>query len=57
MNRTDAMYVDKIFEGAKPADLPIEHPTKFELAIDAKTAKAMGLTIGRSLIERAEVVE
>jgi putative tryptophan/tyrosine transport system substrate-binding protein len=56
MFRRVAVFVDRILKGAKPADLPVEQPTKFELIVDLKTAKALGLTIPQTLLLQSNQV-
>jgi putative ABC transport system substrate-binding protein len=56
MSRHSASYVDKIFKGAKPADLPVEQPTKIEMAVNLKSAKALGIKIPNSILIRADKV-
>jgi putative ABC transport system substrate-binding protein len=54
--RRSAVFVSKVLQGAKPADLPVEQPTKFELVVNLKTAKALGLKIAESFLLRADTV-
>ena len=56
LHRHAAIYVDKLLKGAKPADLPVEQPTKFDLLINLRAAKAIGLTIPQSLLQQADQI-